>query len=271
LHPVDQSEWTLLEQYEYDAFGFPYFHSATGAKQGPQLYGNRFLFAGREWLGELRLYDYRNRMYQPELGRFLQPDPKQFAAGDYNLYRYCHNDPVNKSDPLGLDPMVVDQETDRLAHDGLSLSLTATLNNQWLGGILFRYEFATTVLGSAQGKFLSETRTSKKEREVEPPSVDGMDSLAETHSHTFIPMGGNYFTHVNLSKNDINRGIRYGRPQYVIAPNGVRERYRPSDKKTEAERKGEGGIIERWEEGKWKRVSGANTDMNNFRAARNGY
>jgi RHS repeat-associated protein len=85
----------LLEQYDYDAFGFPYFHSATGAKQGPQLYGNRFLFTGREWLGELRLYDYRARMYQPELGRFLQPDPKQFAAGDYNLYRYCHNDPVN--------------------------------------------------------------------------------------------------------------------------------------------------------------------------------
>jgi len=41
-------------------------------------------------------------MYQPELGRFLQPDPKQFAAGDYNLYRYCHNDPVNRSDPSGL-------------------------------------------------------------------------------------------------------------------------------------------------------------------------
>ena len=41
-------------------------------------------------------------MYQPELGRFLQPDPKQFAAGDYNLYRYCHNDPVNHSDPMGL-------------------------------------------------------------------------------------------------------------------------------------------------------------------------
>ena len=41
-------------------------------------------------------------MYQPELGRFLQPDPKHFAAGDYNLYRYCHNDPVNRSDPTGL-------------------------------------------------------------------------------------------------------------------------------------------------------------------------
>lgn len=42
-------------------------------------------------------------MYQPELGRFVQPDPKHFAAGDYNLYRYCHNDPVNKNDPFGLE------------------------------------------------------------------------------------------------------------------------------------------------------------------------
>ena len=40
---------------------------------------------------------------RPELGRFLQPDPKEFAAGDYNLYRYCHNDPVNRSDPDGLE------------------------------------------------------------------------------------------------------------------------------------------------------------------------
>ena len=41
-------------------------------------------------------------MYQPELGRFLQPDPKEFEAGDYNLYRYCGNDPINKTDPTGL-------------------------------------------------------------------------------------------------------------------------------------------------------------------------
>ncbi len=97
------SDGTILEQYDYDAFGYPYFYSASGGKLGSaaQL-GNRFLFTGREWLKDLRVYDYRNRMYQPELGRFLQPDPKQFEAGDYNLYRYCHNDPVNKSDPMGL-------------------------------------------------------------------------------------------------------------------------------------------------------------------------
>ena len=92
----------LLEQYFYDAFGSPYIYDASGNNLSYSPFGNRFLFTGREWLSDLKLYDYRNRMYQPELGRFLQPDPKEFSAGDYNLYRYCHNDPVNRSDPFGL-------------------------------------------------------------------------------------------------------------------------------------------------------------------------
>jgi RHS repeat-associated protein len=94
----------LVEQYDYDAFGFPYFYDAWGNNIGYSPWGNRMLFTGREWLSDLKLYDYRARLYNPELGRFMQPDPKEFAAGDYNLYRYCHNDPVNHADPTGLSP-----------------------------------------------------------------------------------------------------------------------------------------------------------------------
>lgn len=93
----------LVEQYEYDAFGKPYFFDGAGQTLASSALGNRFLFTGREWLSELKIYDYRHRLYHPELGRFLQPDPKHFEAGDYNIYRYCHNDPVNKSDPFGLE------------------------------------------------------------------------------------------------------------------------------------------------------------------------
>ncbi|MEY2501722.1 MAG: hypothetical protein QOI07_2056, partial [Verrucomicrobiota bacterium] len=99
---LTNSAGNIREQYDYDAFGYPYFYDAAGNNVGYSLFANRFLFTGREWLSDLKLYDYRNRMYQRELGRFMQPDPKHFAAGDYNLYRYCHNDPVNKSDPTGL-------------------------------------------------------------------------------------------------------------------------------------------------------------------------
>jgi hypothetical protein len=38
-----------------------------------------------------------------KLGRFMSEDPKLFDAGDYNLFRYCHNDPVDFTDPMGTD------------------------------------------------------------------------------------------------------------------------------------------------------------------------
>jgi RHS repeat-associated protein len=99
---LTDSNGGILEQYEYDAFGQPYFFNSTAQPLNSSTFGNRFLFTGREWLSDLKVYDFRHRMYQPELGRFMQPDPKHFEAGDYNLYRYCHNDPVNNSDPMGL-------------------------------------------------------------------------------------------------------------------------------------------------------------------------
>src|SRR5581483_7434368 len=48
-------------------------------------------------------YEYRARAYNAKFGRFMSEDPKLFDAGDYNLFRYCHNDPVDNVDPLGLE------------------------------------------------------------------------------------------------------------------------------------------------------------------------
>jgi RHS repeat-associated protein len=43
------------------------------------------------------------RYYDPEVGRFLSPDPIGFAGG-LNLYEYCHNNPVGCIDPDGTAP-----------------------------------------------------------------------------------------------------------------------------------------------------------------------
>jgi hypothetical protein len=32
----------------------------------------------------------------------MSEDPKLFDTGDYNLFRYCHNDPIDNVDPMGL-------------------------------------------------------------------------------------------------------------------------------------------------------------------------
>jgi RHS repeat-associated protein len=44
----------------------------------------------------------RHRDYSPTLGRFIEPDPIGFEAGDNNWYRFVANKPAGSTDPSGL-------------------------------------------------------------------------------------------------------------------------------------------------------------------------
>jgi RHS repeat-associated protein len=92
----------IVRSYEYDAFGKVSNPPSVDNLFSADPYANRFLYTGREFLKEANLYDYRNRVYSAELGRFLQSDPIHFDAGDGNLYRYVANSPTLQTDPFGL-------------------------------------------------------------------------------------------------------------------------------------------------------------------------
>ena len=64
--------------------------------------GNTITFQGHEYDPDTGLIHFRNRDYSPELGRFLQPDPMGYADSS-NLYQAFGNNPVNMTDPLGLE------------------------------------------------------------------------------------------------------------------------------------------------------------------------
>jgi RHS repeat-associated protein len=98
---LSHASGSAVECYTYDVYGLPTIKDASGATITSTVYGNRFLFTGREWIKELGIYDYRNRAYSPELGRFLETDPIRFKAGDVNIYRYVLNDPTNWTDFSG--------------------------------------------------------------------------------------------------------------------------------------------------------------------------
>jgi len=63
-----------------------------------------FGFNGQRSVGDLEIYDYGARFYDPALGRFLNPDAITPDPGDpqsLNRYSYVRNNPVNRIDPTG--------------------------------------------------------------------------------------------------------------------------------------------------------------------------
>jgi RHS repeat-associated protein len=93
VRAITDSAGTVVNSYNYDAFG--------GSVQASETLPNLFRYVGRPFEPSLSLHDLRARWYDPALGRFLSPDPLDFAAGSSNLYSYAFNSPVNFQDPDG--------------------------------------------------------------------------------------------------------------------------------------------------------------------------
>ncbi len=93
-----------VERYRYDVYGAATVADASGTTISGTTQGNRFLFTGREWIAEVGIYDYRNRVYSSEVGRFLQTDPIRLSSLYSHLYTYVMNRVLVSSDPMGLYP-----------------------------------------------------------------------------------------------------------------------------------------------------------------------
>ncbi|HEX9742385.1 MAG TPA: RHS repeat-associated core domain-containing protein [Nitrospiraceae bacterium] len=97
-HVVTDSSGQVVGVSQYTPYGEPVAHGSTPPAPGP------FGFTGQRRDDSTGLYYYHARYYDPELGRFTQPDPFVQDPADpqtLNRYSYVRNNPVNYVDPSG--------------------------------------------------------------------------------------------------------------------------------------------------------------------------
>jgi RHS repeat-associated protein len=95
VRDIANSSGSIIDHLDYAAFG-------KVATETQPANGDRYAFTARERDSETGLNYYRNRMLDPDTGRFTGEDQSGFGAGDPNLYRLVNNNPANFTDPSGL-------------------------------------------------------------------------------------------------------------------------------------------------------------------------
>ncbi|WP_108866414.1 RHS repeat domain-containing protein [Aquimarina aquimarini] len=95
-HLILDANNTIIDSYDYDKWGN--LKNNSGDKK---LF--RYLFTGQEYDNEFHLYNYKARIYDPVIKRFLQPDPLKINSSPYV---YANNNPINFVDRDGMAPSI---------------------------------------------------------------------------------------------------------------------------------------------------------------------
>ena len=105
---VYEYDGDLVVRYAYNAWG-AVSETEYGSEYDESSFAvecNPFRYRGYYYDTETDLYYLNSRYYDPAVGRFLNADGVDFLGTDegllsYNLFAYCLNDPVNRTDDSG--------------------------------------------------------------------------------------------------------------------------------------------------------------------------
>jgi len=104
---VVDASGSVQERIEYTPYGQLQFLTPTFGLRTTSSCDIRTTYTSREWIPESKLYYFRNRWYDPELGRFCSRDFRQYPANQRNLFEFCDALPLSSLDPYGLEPITI--------------------------------------------------------------------------------------------------------------------------------------------------------------------
>jgi RHS repeat-associated protein len=117
LYALQDANWNVTalantsgdvqERYAYSAYGTPRVLTPSFTTRASGSYDAEVCYASYRYDQATRLYHIRHRVYQPELGCWVQRDPIGYRRKDFSLYRYVGNSPLTQTDPTGMNPVVI--------------------------------------------------------------------------------------------------------------------------------------------------------------------
>lgn len=91
--------------YKYDPYG-----DQLNSPTDTTLQANPWRYAGGYMDSETGFYKFGARYYNPNIGRWNEPDPKKGSLSDpmsMNPYLYANDNPINATDPDGHNPLIL--------------------------------------------------------------------------------------------------------------------------------------------------------------------
>jgi RHS repeat-associated protein len=93
---VNVADGSIVQQLDYDEFGRVLVDTAPGFQP--------FAYAGGLYDSDTGLVRFGARDYSAETGQWAARDPIAFEGGQFSLYAYTDNDPINRFDSSGTGP-----------------------------------------------------------------------------------------------------------------------------------------------------------------------
>jgi RHS repeat-associated protein len=107
IHAITDKDKHIKARYYYDPWGNIKYIDKTDGKTIQNTNDLSWLqrgYTGHEFITEIGLINMNGRLYDPDLGMFISPDPQLQAPNNpinFNRYAYVLNNPLVYSDPSG--------------------------------------------------------------------------------------------------------------------------------------------------------------------------